>query len=100
MIVETKCHTILLKLTLFLQKQIVHGRVKYCPAVSMMLDSSKKNSPIVLWKTGSTTVVSFADPMRNVSWILFTGGTELGTQVNLLAPELFFLILAHPVYKM
>jgi len=24
----------------------------------------------------------------------------MGTHINLLAPELFFLILAHPVYKM
>jgi len=27
-------------------------------------------------------VVSVADPMRNVSWMLFPGGTELGTQVK------------------
>jgi len=26
--------------------------------------------------------VSVADPMRNVSWMLFPGGTELGTQVK------------------
>jgi len=29
------------------------------------------------------------------------GCLEIGTEdINLLAPELFFLILAHPVYKM
>ena len=28
-------------------------------------------------------VVSVADPMRNVSWMLFPGGTELGTQVKM-----------------
>ena len=28
------------------------------------------------------SVVSVADPMRNVSWMLFPGGTELGTQVK------------------
>jgi len=27
-------------------------------------------------------VVSVADPMRKVSWMLFPGGTELGTQVK------------------
>ena len=27
-------------------------------------------------------VVSVADPMRNVSWMLFPGGIELGTQVK------------------
>jgi len=29
-----------------------------------------------------TCAVSVADPMRNVSWMLFPGGTELGTQVK------------------
>ena len=28
------------------------------------------------------SVVSVADPMRNVSWMLFPEGTELGTQVK------------------
>jgi len=28
------------------------------------------------------TVVSVADPMRNVFWMFFPGGTELGTQVK------------------
>jgi len=27
--------------------------------------------------------VSVAEPMRNVSWMLFPGGTELGTQVKM-----------------
>jgi len=27
-------------------------------------------------------LVSVADPMRKVSWMLFPGGTELGTQVK------------------
>jgi len=28
------------------------------------------------------SVVSIADPMRNVSWMLFPGGMEFGTQVK------------------
>ena len=31
---------------------------------------------------GVTCVVSVADTMRDVSWMLFPGGTELGTQVK------------------
>jgi len=36
---------------------------------------------IVMFKN-SYCVVSVADPTRNVSWMLFPGGTELGTQVK------------------
>jgi len=41
---------------------------------------------VILYKVSSIirrhTVLSVADPMRNVSRMLFTGGTELGTQVK------------------
>jgi len=33
-------------------------------------------------------VLSCVDPAENVSWMLFAGGTELGTQIKLLTPNI------------
>jgi hypothetical protein len=55
--VVTQCHAILLKLTLP-SKINCSWKVKYCPAISTVPDSSKKNYPTVLWKTDSNTVTS------------------------------------------
>ena len=42
----------------------------------------------------------FAQSIFKFSLSLLSIGDRGGTVVNLLAPELFFLILAHTVYKM
>jgi hypothetical protein len=36
----------------------------------------------------------------SVDWTPGSAAAMIGLRFNLLAPELFFLILAHPVYKM
>ena len=51
----------------------------WCCAATISLSVSAFRSP---FDNQRNVVVSVADPMRNVSWMLFPGGTELGTQVK------------------
>ena len=74
-----------------------HRLIILCIALSCHLQNLASNVRLMTESAGSYSYVSVGVKKRNSleSWRLFSLSF-----FNLFAPELFFLILAHPVYKM
>ena len=81
----------------FLQRLFTEINSSFSKNIKHPLQEHRSKESDKIHKELSSTYATFQN--NRVLWLLTVGLSDIH-KINLLDPELFFLILAHPVYKM